>query len=91
MTPNRRAGFTSALAVGAQIPNRLLELIVGNTVYVAPRFSASNFWRDVRDSRATWFVYVGETLRYLLAAPPSPLDKQHNVHSIFGNGLRPDV
>ncbi|KAK4248970.1 Isopenicillin N epimerase component 1 [Corynascus novoguineensis] len=67
------------------------QLIAGNTVCVAPRFSASNFWRDVRDSGATWFVYVGETLRYLLAAPPSPLDKQHNVHSIFGNGLRPDV
>ncbi|KAL2139019.1 hypothetical protein VTI28DRAFT_5900 [Corynascus sepedonium] len=67
------------------------QLIADNTVCVAPRFSASNFWRDVRDSRATWFVYVGETLRYLLAAPPSPLDKQHNVHSIFGNGLRPDV
>jgi acyl-CoA synthetase (AMP-forming)/AMP-acid ligase II len=36
-------------------------------------------------------VYVGETLRYLLAAPPSPLDRQHHVHTIFGNGLRPDV
>jgi acyl-CoA synthetase (AMP-forming)/AMP-acid ligase II len=34
---------------------------------------------------------VGETLRYLLAAPPSPRDKDHNVHSIYGNGLRPDV
>lgn len=67
------------------------ELIAGNTVCVAPKFSVSNFWRDIRDSRATWFVYVGETLRYLLAAPPSPLDRQHRVHSIFGNGLRPDV
>jgi acyl-coenzyme A synthetase/AMP-(fatty) acid ligase len=36
-------------------------------------------------------VYVGETLRYLLAAPPSPRDKDHAVHSIYGNGLRPDV
>lgn len=34
---------------------------------------------------------MGETLRYLLAAPPSPRDKDHNVHSIYGNGLRPDV
>lgn len=63
----------------------------GNTVCLAPKFSVSNFWRDICDSRATWFVYVGETLRYLLAAPLSPLDRQHNVHSIFGNGLRPDV
>jgi acyl-CoA synthetase (AMP-forming)/AMP-acid ligase II len=65
--------------------------MAGNTICIAPKFSVSNFWRDARDSRATWFVYVGETLRYLLAAPPSPLDRQHNVHSIYGNGLRPDV
>jgi acyl-CoA synthetase (AMP-forming)/AMP-acid ligase II len=51
----------------------------------------STFWDDIRDSRATWFVYVGETIRYLQAAPPSPRDKDHNVHSIYGNGLRPDV
>lgn len=58
---------------------------------LAPKFSVSGFWEDIRDSRATWFVYVGETLRYLLAAPPSPRDKDHNVHSMYGNGLRPDV
>ncbi|KAK4041818.1 Isopenicillin N epimerase component 1 [Parachaetomium inaequale] len=71
--------------------NVMAQLMSGNTVCVAPKFSVSNFWRDVRDSRATWFVYVGETLRYLLAAPPSPLDRQHHVHSVHGNGLRPDV
>ena len=71
--------------------NAMGQLMNGTTLCVAPKFSASNFWRDVRDSGATWFVYVGETVRYLLAAPPSPLDKQHSVHSIFGNGLRPDV
>jgi acyl-CoA synthetase (AMP-forming)/AMP-acid ligase II len=27
----------------------------------------------------------------LLTAPPSPLDKQHNVHMAWGNGIRPDV
>ncbi|KAK3329273.1 hypothetical protein B0H66DRAFT_507830 [Apodospora peruviana] len=67
------------------------QLMRGNTACVAPKFSVSRFWQDIRDSRATWFVYVGETLRYLLAEPPSALDKQHNVHSIYGNGLRPDV
>lgn len=67
------------------------QLVCGTTVCIAPRFSTSNFWKDIRDSRATWFIYVGETLRYLLAARPSPFDKQHNVHSIYGNGLRPDV
>ncbi|KAL1874212.1 hypothetical protein VTK73DRAFT_539 [Phialemonium thermophilum] len=69
----------------------MAQVLSGVTVCVAPRFSASGFWTDVRDSGATWFSYVGETLRYLLAAPPSPLDRQHRVHSIYGNGLRPDV
>jgi acyl-CoA synthetase (AMP-forming)/AMP-acid ligase II len=67
------------------------ELVAGKTLCIAPKFSVSNFWRDVCDSRATRFAYVGETLRYLLAAPPSPLDRQHRIHTIYGNGLRPDV
>ncbi|KAK0630331.1 hypothetical protein B0T17DRAFT_576470 [Bombardia bombarda] len=71
--------------------NAMAQLMCGNTLCIAPKFSVSGFWRDIRDSRATWFVYVGETLRYLLAAPPSPLDKQHSVYGIYGNGLRPDV
>lgn len=74
-----------------EIRTNKAELAAGHTICVTPKFSVSTFWLDVRESRATWFLYVGETLRYLLAAPPSPLDRQHNVHSIFGNGLRPDV
>jgi acyl-CoA synthetase (AMP-forming)/AMP-acid ligase II len=45
----------------------------------------------VHDSRATWITYVGETARYLLAAPLSPLDRDHQVRCMYGNGLRPDV
>ncbi|CCF44530.1 AMP-binding enzyme [Colletotrichum higginsianum] len=67
------------------------QILSGSTVCMAPKFSVSNFWADIRDSHATWFVYVGETLRYLLAAPPSPRDKDHSVHAVFGNGCRPDV
>ncbi|KAH7028589.1 hypothetical protein B0J12DRAFT_683110 [Macrophomina phaseolina] len=66
-------------------------LTTGVTLCIGRKFSTSNFWKDVRDSDATAFVYVGETARYLLAAPPSPLDKQHRVKLMFGNGLRPDV
>ncbi|KAI1341317.1 acetyl-CoA synthetase-like protein [Xylariaceae sp. FL0016] len=67
------------------------QLLTGQTLCLAPKFSVSGFWDDIRDSRATWFVYVGETLRYLLAAPPSPRDRDHGVRGIYGNGLRPDV
>ncbi|KKA29666.1 hypothetical protein TD95_001368, partial [Thielaviopsis punctulata] len=67
------------------------QLAAGQTVCLGLKFSASTFWDDIRDSRATWFTYVGEVPRYLLSAPPSPRDKEHNLHSMFGNGLRPDV
>ncbi|OJJ97515.1 hypothetical protein ASPACDRAFT_1858293 [Aspergillus aculeatus ATCC 16872] len=75
---------TSAVAL-------IVALVRGTSIAIAPRFSVRNFWRDVYDAQATAFVYVGETARYLLAAPPSPLDRAHRVRMMYGNGLRPDV
>ncbi|KAL0933745.1 family 71 glycosyltransferase [Colletotrichum truncatum] len=66
-------------------------MLAGSTVCMAPKFRVSTFWDDIRESHATWFVYVGETLRYLVAAPPSPRDKEHSIHTVLGNGCRPDV
>ena len=74
------------------------SIILGYTVSVGHRFSTKTFWRDVRNSEATIIQYVGETCRYLLAAPPqidpvtgANLDKDNKVRAAFGNGLRPDV
>lgn len=66
-------------------------MLGGLTLCIGRKFSTTRFWDDIRDSQATAFVYVGETARYLLAAPPSPRDKDHKVRVMFGNGLRPDV
>ncbi|OCL09230.1 acetyl-CoA synthetase-like protein [Glonium stellatum] len=66
-------------------------LRAGSTLALGRRFSNSTFWPEVLASGATAIHYVGETCRYLLAAPPSPRDKQHKVRLAFGNGLRPDV
>ena len=66
-------------------------MTVGNTLAIGRKFSVRNFWHDIHDSGAHGFVYVGETARYLLAAPPSPLDKDHNLKAMYGNGMRPDV
>ncbi|GAA5836202.1 hypothetical protein JCM5353_001936 [Sporobolomyces roseus] len=60
-------------------------------VIIGRKFSASTFWKDVRASNADTIQYVGEVLRFLLAVPPSPLDKKHNVKMAYGNGCRPDV
>lgn len=66
-------------------------MMIGISLAIGKGFSVRSFWRDVRDSESTIFVYVGETARYLLAAPPSTLDKEHKIRCMWGNGLRPDV
>ena len=66
-------------------------MLSGITLCLGKKFSTSRFWSEVRDSKSTAFVYVGETARYLLANPPSENDKKHNVKVMFGNGMRPDV
>ena len=53
------------------------------------KFSASQFWNDVRQYRATTLGYVGELCRYLVDPPPSVDDNQHSVTKMIGNGLRP--
>lgn len=62
-----------------------------STLCIAKKFSTRHFWNDIRESRSNAFVYVGETVRYLLAAPPSPKDKDNEVELAFGNGMRPEV
>ncbi|KUI64170.1 Fatty acid transporter protein [Cytospora mali] len=73
-------------------------LLMGATVALGAKFSTRTFWREVRQYNATIIQYVGETLRYLLAAPSEinpktgqDMDKQHRVRVALGNGLRPDV
>ncbi|MBK5401298.1 long-chain-acyl-CoA synthetase [Pseudomonas sp. TH39(2020)] len=53
------------------------------------KFSASQFWNDVRKYRATTLGYVGELCRYLVDQPPSAEDSKHRVTKMIGNGLRP--
>ena len=53
------------------------------------KFSASQFWSDVRKYQATTIGYVGELCRYLVDQPPSANDSRHDVRKMIGNGLRP--
>ncbi|RVX66096.1 hypothetical protein B0A52_10030 [Exophiala mesophila] len=63
----------------------------GSTVVLSRKFSHKTFWPEVRASKADILQYVGELCRYLINAPPSPDDKNHNVRQAWGNGMRPDV
>ncbi|PWZ02364.1 putative FAT1-long-chain fatty acid transporter [Testicularia cyperi] len=67
------------------------SLYSGSTVIIGRKFSARRYWDEVRKYDATVVQYIGEIARYLLAVPPSPLDKQHRVRMAYGNGMRPDV
>ncbi|KAL2208314.1 acetyl-CoA synthetase-like protein [Sarocladium strictum] len=84
--------------ISALVLSFTATLFAGSTQAIGRKFSTKFFWKEVRESKATNIQYVGETLRYLLAAPPQYdpvtgecLDRKHNVKQAFGNGLRPDV
>jgi fatty-acyl-CoA synthase len=66
-------------------------LTVGGSAFIREKFSAREFWQEATKHRCTMFIYIGELCRYLLAAPPGPLDKAHTIRMCFGNGMRPDV
>ena len=72
------------VAIGATLAS-------GGAVVIRARFSASDFWRDVRDERCTLFQYIGELCRYLLNAPEQELEREHSLRIACGNGLRPEV
>src|SRR5579859_3628627 len=66
-------------------------LVSGGAVVIRRRFSASDFWRDIRDERCTLFQYIGELCRYLLNAPEHPAERDHRLRLACGNGLRAEV
>ncbi|MBB2893312.1 long-chain-acyl-CoA synthetase [Flexivirga oryzae] len=66
-------------------------LVSGASMALPAKFTASRFWDDCIRYDATAFVYIGELCRYLLSQPGKPVDTQHQVRVIVGNGLRPDI
>jgi fatty-acyl-CoA synthase len=66
-------------------------LVSGGAVVIRPRFSASDFWRDVREQRCTLFQYIGELCRYLVNTPHQEIETEHSLRLACGNGLRPEV
>ena len=66
-------------------------LLNGACVVLRAKFSASQFWEDIRREGCTQFVYIGELCRYLANQPPHPDERSHTLRLAFGNGLRPDV
>ena len=64
---------------------------MGGSVVLKHKFSVHEFWQDCATYKPTFFQYIGELCRYLLNAPPDPLERAHNLRAITGNGLRPEI
>ena len=97
---NINAGFTKEDTIYVSIPFYHANAFMiawgsafanGSTIAMRRKFSASEFWNDIRKFEATAFIYIGEICRYLMNAPASPLDRKHNVKKIIGNGMRPEI
>jgi len=64
---------------------------VGASSVLKRKLSVSQFWEDIKTTNCTSFVYIGEFIRYLMAAPAGAEDHKNGIRSIVGNGLRPDI
>ena len=77
-----------AAGVGAALGGALTS---GATAVLARRFSASRFWVDCVEHRATHFQYIGELCRFLLNQSERPEEREHTIRICVGNGLRAEV
>jgi fatty-acyl-CoA synthase len=74
---------------GIAAPGALL--VAGGGVVVREKFSARQFFDDVRRHDCTIVQYIGEICRYLVNTPAQPRESEHRIRLACGNGLRPDV
>jgi fatty-acyl-CoA synthase len=68
-----------------------VALHLGIPIVQRRRFSASEFWRDVRTHHVTAWYYIGEICRYLLNQPARADDREHTLRRMSGAGLKAEV
>lgn len=66
-------------------------VISGASFFLRRKFSTSKFLEEVRIHKITHLIYVGELLRYLNNVPTQTNDHDSTLHTMMGNGLRPDI
>jgi crotonobetaine/carnitine-CoA ligase len=96
----RNAGYTdddilyNALPLfhgNAQFLSTIPALLSGARVVLARKFSASQFWDEVRKHGCTEFNYIGGIIPMLMRADPSPRDREHSLRVMVGAGAPKDV
>ncbi len=70
----------------AQFLSTVPALLAGARIVLARKFSASQFWDDVRRNGCTAFNYIGGILAILMKAEPTALDRDHALRVMFGGG-----
>lgn len=75
----------------AQFLSTMPALMSGARMVLAPRFSASRFWEEVRAYSCTEFNYIGSILPILLKAEPQPDDADNPLRLMVGAGCPPDL
>lgn len=63
-------------------------LLAGASVVLAPRFSASAFWSQIRRYNAKAFLFVGPLTSILWKAPTTPQDSEQPARIAVGGGPR---
>ena len=58
---------------------------VGNPVVLRESFSASGFWEDLAESKATWMGYFGAVVLFLWNQEPSEAETAHSMRRAFGS------
>jgi carnitine-CoA ligase len=60
------------------------SLWAGTPVVLRPRFSVTDFWRDVREHEVTWFGYFGAVILFLWRQAAEESDRDNRVRFAFG-------
>lgn len=55
------------------------------------KFSARNFFSDIRNHDCTATVYIGELWRYVISLAPSDDDSNNPLRVAAGNGLTAEI
>jgi fatty-acyl-CoA synthase len=67
------------------------SLVLGASVGLARKFSASRWLADIRQYGSTYFNYTGKPLAYILSTPEQPDDADNPLRVAFGNEGSPEV
>jgi len=63
----------------------------GASIALRKRFSASRYWKDIKNYNATCTLFIGEIPRYLLNRPESEFVKDSPLRKMVGLGLKKHV